>query len=82
MEYFRRMKAKRRLLNYLCNKGFINEDNYYVITIESNIKLQGCLNDKTIKEMKSLIPEADIEWESKNNWMQGKYKNFEITLTL
>ena len=76
----RSFKAKMRLLNYLDNKGLINLDNYYVVTIDSVIRLQGHLTDTSCKDLK--VFKKEPVWDSERNWIKLKSKNFDITLTI
>lgn len=74
------MKAKHRLLNYLINKGFINVENFYVVSISnSSIGLQGEMNPETVEQCYKLFGKG--HWDDENLWLRYKSNNFSVTLT-
>ena len=71
--------AKIRLLQHLHRKGIIDINDFYVITIDDKIRLQGNLNgDKRIKYENVFNKKINLEEE---DWLQIRTKNFVITLT-
>ena len=71
--------VKFRLLKYLSDKKIINLNDFYVITIDDKIRLQGRLNANKRNKYEKVFNKKGVLEDL--NWLKITTKNFVVTLT-